>query len=418
MLCTASLQLHPQGIDVRVPVELCGGEIISNESLKEWVWLHCKDEILPHLQLHVVSDPQRPDPVALPAQDDDDDDNDGHGNSIATVQQSALNDDDGDGNYCIATVEQHALLIRPTCNPVVKDPVRKSLDLLTTIVKVHRKFFDSESSNITFGYFLEALLDIMDSEYGFIGEIKYEDDGTMYLQTRAVTNIAWNDETQKFYEENVEQGLRFCNLKTLFGTVMTTGKPVISNNPSIDPRAGGIPAGHPPLNHFLGIPFFKSNGEMNGMVGLSNRPGGYSEEDIAFLEPVTVMCANLFQIYLQMEQNHYLINSLEQSVKARTSELEQANADLEEANRRLREASEQQLEHFACMSHEIRTPLNCIIGKLLCHYTKSKHRAIYTTLWSRILLLVPHLARNGLSATGLQPDVDAGRMDPDDSYKW
>jgi GAF domain-containing protein len=187
----------------------------------------------------------------------------------------------------------------------------------------------------------------------------------MFLQCHAITNIAWNDATHKLYKENVEQGLRFYNLNTLFGTVMTSGKPVISNNPRTDPRASGIPKGHPPLNHFLGIPFFKSNGEMNGMVGLSNRPGGYSEEDIAFLEPVTVICANLIHIYLQMEQNHYLINTLEKSVKARTSELEKANADLEEANRRIRRAANRQLEHFASMSHEIRTPLNCIIGKSL-----------------------------------------------------
>ena len=160
-------------------------------------------------------------------------------------------------------------------------------------------------------------------------------------------------------------GLKFYNLDTLFGRVMTTSQPVISNNPSSDPRAGGIPEGHPPLNHFLGLPFFH-NGKMTGMVGISNKPGGYSVADIDFLEPLTVTCSNLIQAYQQKQKNEYLINTLEESVIARTKELEMVNKNLEEANRQVRQNAMMQLQHFACMSHEIRTPLNCIIGKSTC----------------------------------------------------
>jgi hypothetical protein len=55
----------------------------------------------------------------------------------------------------------------------------------------------------------------MDSEYGFIGEIKYDDEGAPFLQTHAITNIAWNASTQAFYEENVESGLIFTDLDCL-----------------------------------------------------------------------------------------------------------------------------------------------------------------------------------------------------------
>lgn len=143
---------------------------------------------------------------------------------------------------------------------------------------------------------------------------------------------------------------------------MTTQQPVISNTPKNDPRAAGIPKGHPPLTHFLGIPFFKRAGELCGMVGIANKPGGYSAQDIELLEPFTVTCSNLIQAFDQRRQNTDLINTLEEKVKARTRELETANDNLEEANRRVVKASRAQLEHFACMSHEIRTPLNCIIG--------------------------------------------------------
>jgi GAF domain-containing protein len=148
-------------------------------------------------------------------------------------------------------------------------------------------------------------------------------------------------------------GLKFCNLKTLFGKVMTTQRPVISNNPSSDNRAGGIPEGHPPLNHFLGLPFFHG-GELTGMVGISNKPGGYSEADIEFLEPLTVTCSNLIQAYQQSNRNDYLINTLEESVKARTKELEIVNKNLEEANRLVRKNADMQLQHFACMSQYVK----------------------------------------------------------------
>lgn len=105
---------------------------------------------------------------------------------------------------------------------------------------------------MVFGVLLDALLDLMNSEYGFIGEVKYEDDGTTYLQTKSTTNIAWNDATRAFYEENVANGLKFYNMNSLFGKCITARQVVISNDPKTDSRACGIPSGHPPLNHFLG----------------------------------------------------------------------------------------------------------------------------------------------------------------------
>lgn len=61
-------------------------------------------------------------------------------------------------------------------------------------------------------------------------------------------------------------GVKFYSYHSLYGSVMTTGKPVIDNDAPNDPRAKGVPEGHPPLNAFLGIPFFKSGGVLLGMV--------------------------------------------------------------------------------------------------------------------------------------------------------
>mmetsp|Transcript_5396 Transcript_5396/g.11935 ORF Transcript_5396/g.11935 Transcript_5396/m.11935 type:complete len:951 (-) Transcript_5396:276-3128(-) len=243
-------------------------------------------------------------------------------------------------------------------NATALEKANQRLFLLDQISDVQRQFLQKKEPRAVFGYLLSGLLDLMDSEYGFIGEIKWEDDGTMYLQTHAITNIAWNQATLQFYNDNIQAGLKFTNLDTLFGHVMTNAEPVIANNPGKDPRSksGGVPEGHPPLNHFLGIPFFEPGGtKMNGMVGIANKPGGYSKADVDFLDPFVVTCSNLIQAYGAMQENVRLINTLEEKVRERTSRLEAAN-------RQVMEASAAQLRNFACMSHEIRTPLNCIVG--------------------------------------------------------
>jgi PAS domain S-box-containing protein len=143
-----------------------------------------------------------------------------------------------------------------------------------------------------FDRLLSEILEYTRSEYGFIGEVLYDDKGAPYLQTHAITNIAWNEATRKLYDEHKKSGMIFRNLHTLFGAAMTTGNPVIANHPSTDPRRGGLPHGHPAMNSFLGIPF-RYGEKLVGMVGVANRPGGYDQEYVRELTPLTASCAAL-----------------------------------------------------------------------------------------------------------------------------
>lgn len=143
-----------------------------------------------------------------------------------------------------------------------------------------------------FDRILTNMLSVTRSAYGFIGEV-LQRDGQPYLKTHAITNIAWNKETRDFYEQNAPKGMEFTNLRTLFGHTLSTGEPVISNKPATDSRRGGLPSGHPALNHYLGIPIKDSDGAMIGMVGLANKPGGYSAADMDFLGPFLSTIATL-----------------------------------------------------------------------------------------------------------------------------
>ena len=220
---------------------------------------------------------------------------------------------------------------------------KRKNDLLRAISVAQSQFISQVNVNEIFSSMLDNLLVLTDSEYGFIGEIKFQNDQTPFLKTFALTNIAWNDDTKKFYEENAPNGLEFFNLQTLFGQVMVTRGIVIANDPKNDPRAGGIPDGHPDLNHFLGIPLFLEK-KFLGMVGIANRPGGYDQSIVDFLKPFLTTCAQLINGIQVNREKERIANELE---------LQKISAE---------NANNAKTEFLARMNHELRTPLNAIIG--------------------------------------------------------
>ncbi|HEU5360179.1 MAG TPA: PAS domain S-box protein, partial [Candidatus Deferrimicrobiaceae bacterium] len=183
--------------------------------------------------------------------------------------------------------------------------------LLEAMTEAQTQWFKHRDPAMIFDGLLQVLLSVTESEFGFIGEVLRDPDGNPYLKEHAITNIAWNEETRRFYEEHAPEGLEFRNLKTLFGAVMVTGEPVISNDPSKDPRRGGLPEGHPPLNSFLGIPIY-AGGEMVGMSGIANRPGGYDDELVEFLHPFTSMCGNLIHAFRTRRDRDRMLTRFEE----------------------------------------------------------------------------------------------------------
>ncbi|MFM2139240.1 MAG: hypothetical protein RJA57_1547 [Bacteroidota bacterium] len=153
-------------------------------------------------------------------------------------------------------------------------------------------------SNITavFEEILEGLLRITDSEYGFMGEINTDENDVPYLKTYALTNIAWDKATHEFFKAHRFSGFEFKNLDTLFGYSIRTGEIVIANEAPKDPRKGGVPHGHPALDRYLGIPVKLPNGELVGLVGLANRPGGYSMRQVDQLKVLLDLFANIIKV--------------------------------------------------------------------------------------------------------------------------
>ncbi|MCK9373305.1 MAG: diguanylate cyclase [Sulfuricurvum sp.] len=162
----------------------------------------------------------------------------------------------------------------------------KMIDDFQTQFIVHTDPFDMYEK------LLDELLKLTDSPFGLIGEVLYEEGGAPYLKTYALSNIAWDEETNRLYEQYQRTGFEFRKLDNLFGHVITEKKVLLSNDPANDPRRAGTPPGHPPIESFLGIPVFNGT-TLVGEIGLANREGGYDSTIVEMLKPLAKTCGQI-----------------------------------------------------------------------------------------------------------------------------
>jgi PAS domain S-box-containing protein len=113
---------------------------------------------------------------------------------------------------------------------------------------------------------------LTNSQFGFITEINQQD----RLAALALTEPDWQS-----------CGLRptrdLSHVKSfeptgLLALPLQEGKAMIDNSPASYPAGTGVPAGYPPLTAYLGVPLVYG-GKTLGLLGLSNKTGGYTPTD-------------------------------------------------------------------------------------------------------------------------------------------
>jgi len=157
--------------------------------------------------------------------------------------------------------------------------------LLQAISRAQALFIASAPPRAAFEALLQEMLALTESGFGVVGQVEIPPGGSPCLRVHAITDISWDEASRARYAQVADQGMVFDNPRTLVGATLLSGEPLISNQPATDPRAGGLPAGHPALTAFLGLPIHAA-GELVAMVGVANRPGGYSGADVQFLQPL------------------------------------------------------------------------------------------------------------------------------------
>jgi diguanylate cyclase (GGDEF)-like protein/PAS domain S-box-containing protein len=186
--------------------------------------------------------------------------------------------------------------------------------LLNATVEIQAAFIEESDIGRSFGRMLDCLLELTDSEYGFLGEVLFSKTNQPYLVTHALTDISWDAETKAIYDANMAKGFEFHNLNTLFGVTLATGETVISNDPDNDPRSGGLPTGHPGMRSYLGVPI-KHRDTMLGMLGIANRRGGYQAEIVDALRPLLITAGSMIQSMRNLTSNKIIEDELQQKHK-------------------------------------------------------------------------------------------------------
>jgi diguanylate cyclase (GGDEF)-like protein/PAS domain S-box-containing protein len=196
---------------------------------------------------------------------------------------------DADDRYLLALSAQ----IREVLAQARGNRLRKSAEmrfarqhqLLQAIARAQALFIASAPPRAAFEALLHQMLELTGSAFGVVGQVEYGPEGLPCLRVHAITDISWDDVSRQKYAQVADQGMVFDRPHSLIGAALVSAKPLISNDPAHDARAGGLPPGHPPLQSFMGLPIH-AGGEMVAMVGVANRIGGYDDEDVEFLQPL------------------------------------------------------------------------------------------------------------------------------------
>ncbi len=136
---------------------------------------------------------------------------------------------------------------------------------------------------------LAVVLELTGSQSGLIGEVRPSSEGAPSLQVLASTPRDWARALPESPALPDAGGPELRDLRTFVNAVLTTGRPVQFGDPSAASH-GTAPA--PSLHAFLGLPL-DIGGELVGLVGLANRPGGYDARLVDFLEPLLSTCGAL-----------------------------------------------------------------------------------------------------------------------------
>ena len=194
----------------------------------------------------------------------------------------------------------------------MEEALRKTNRLLDSVRQAQTRYISQEDTRPVFDDLLATLVEMTESEFGFLDEVLFDAGGTPYKLSLAMSNIAWDHEAERLYARLRAQNLEFRNLNNLAGLPVLRRLPVIANDAARDRHAGGLPSGHPRIRTFMGLPVF-AGGEIVGVIGVANRDDGYDASLADFLEPYLNACGSIIQAIRMRSREHEAFSALQQS---------------------------------------------------------------------------------------------------------
>ena len=163
------------------------------------------------------------------------------------------------------------------------------------------KFLTVQDTGAVYCDMLDTLLELSNSEFGLIGEVKYDEDNQLYMKVLVMTNISWDIPSRNMFELVIKGELTFTDIESLFGRALNTGQIVIDNDPDPELFSMGLSSGHPAITSFAGIPQYNGKHQLTGLVALANSKKGYSEDSISELNIIWNAIGNLIDAFNRKE---------------------------------------------------------------------------------------------------------------------
>jgi signal transduction histidine kinase len=153
--------------------------------------------------------------------------------------------------------------------------------VLNAINEVFQEALTCETEEAIARKYLAVAEQLTGSKFGFLGEVN----PAGLFDTIAISNPGWD--ACKLPESNATRLIRNMPIRGIDRSALREGKSRTVNDPATHPDRVGVPAGHPPITAFLGVPL-KQAGKTIGMIGLANREGGYTDTQREDLETLAV----------------------------------------------------------------------------------------------------------------------------------
>jgi len=213
---------------------------------------------------------------------------------------------------------------------------KKLLDAINNAVM---QFLSSNRTGDVSHYLLNELIEITESTFGFIGELKFDGEDNFNLQVHAS-----NDRGSEKHMNNEDWEPLLNNNNPLVSSAIQKSETLVCNDATSTLALENNPLNaYIKLKTYLGLPIFHGN-KLIGMIGLANRCEGYDRDLVLSLKPFTLTYGVIIHANrlakLDSQHKEELITSREE-------------ADL---------ANQAKSIFISKISHELRTPLNAILG--------------------------------------------------------
>ncbi|HSR50213.1 MAG TPA: PAS domain S-box protein [Acidobacteriota bacterium] len=261
----------------------------------------------------------------------------------ALLSATLVRDADDKPLRCLAQIQDISELKR------TEKALEEKTAQLQSITDAMMGYLETGDLRQAVGSILDEALRQTQSEYGFVAVVAKGPD----LRILDHKGFKWDKVVNRDIYDSAHRELKkrgyipFAKMDNLAGRVATHGEVVLSNAPAKHPKATGVPAGHPPLNSFLGVPAVKG-GDVVGMIGVANRPGGYQSGDQRKIAVLTNALGLLFDNYRRMEREAALEGQrkraeaeLKESYELLEARVEKRTAQLSKANQALKEQVEE-----------------------------------------------------------------------------